>query len=163
MLLLIFAALLLVSIALIPLGLPGIWVMLASAVGYNVLAGGGRIGMGTLVGVAILGVAAEVIDFLTSARYAERYGGSRRAGWGAIIGGFVGALVGVPVPVVGSVIGGFIGSFVGAFVAEWTRRDSAASPTRVATGAIIGRAVGAAIKVAFALVMAVWLFVAAWR
>ena len=34
--------------------------------------------------------------------FARRYGGSKRAGWGALAGGLIGAVVGVPVPIIGS-------------------------------------------------------------
>lgn len=159
---LLFGLVLLVSIALIPLGLPGLWLMIGAALGFNALAGPtAHIGVATLVGVSCLGVVAEVLEFTVAARYTRRYGGSRRAGWGAILGGFVGAFLGVPIPIVGSVIGGFLGAFAGAFIAEWTRRDPAGSPTRVATGALLGRAAGAAIKTAFGLAIAAWLMIAA--
>jgi uncharacterized protein YqgC (DUF456 family) len=164
--LLLFGLLLLLSIVMIPLGLPGIWVMLAGAVGYNALVDGaiaGPIGWATLVGTLVLAVTAEVLEFTLSKSYARKYGGSRRAGWGAIVGGFIGAFAGIPIPILGSVVGAFLGAFVGAFVAELTNRGSGAgAATRVATGAIIGRAVGAALKVGFGLAIAAWLLFAAW-
>ena len=164
--LLLLALVLLVSVVMIPLGLPGLWVMIAAAVGYNALTAGaiaGPIGWATLIGTVVLGVVAEVLDWTLSARFARKYGGSRRAGWGAILGGFLGAFAGIPIPILGSVIGAFAGAFVGAFVAEYTNRASgAAVATRVATGAVIGRAAGAALKVGFGLAIAAWLFLAAW-
>lgn len=166
MLLLLFAAALLACIALIPLGLPGTWAMLAAAFGYNALAasaGAGRIGAGTLVAVAVLALAAEVLEFTVAARYTTRYGGSRRAGWGAILGGLAGAVVGVPVPVVGSVVGAFAGAFAGAYVAEWSRQAEAATARRVATGALLGRAAAAAVKTVCGLAIGAWLLIAAWR
>jgi uncharacterized protein YqgC (DUF456 family) len=161
MLLLALAVVLLVCIALIPLGLPGTWLMVAAAFGFNAL-GGARIGTTTLIIIAVLTIVAEVLEFTVAARYTRQYGGSRRAGWGAIFGGLIGAFVGIPIPIIGSVIGGFIGAFAGAFVAEWSRRADASSPTRVATGALLGRAAGAAIKTAFGLAIAVWVLFAAW-
>ena len=163
MTLLILALVLVVSIALIPIGLPGLWIMVASGWVYNFAVPGQRVGLTTLVFVTLLGVIAEVLEFTLAARFTTRYGGSRRAGWGAILGGFVGAIVGVPVPIIGSVIGGFVGAFVGAFIAEWSRRDTTSSPGRAATGAILGRAAGAAIKTAFGLAIAAWLLLAAWK
>lgn len=163
MLLLLFAVVLLASVALIPLGLPGTWVMLAAAFGFNALSDTGTIGVATLIGTAVIATIAEVLEFTVAARYTRQYGGSRRAAWGAILGGLVGAIVGVPIPVVGSVIGAFAGSFVGAYVAERTRRADGPTATRVATGALLGRAAAAAIKTAFGLAIATWLFVSAWR
>jgi hypothetical protein len=162
MALLLLAVALLGCIALIPLGLPGLWVMLGVALGFNALSASAGIGLGTLLGATALAVVAEVLEFTVAARYTTRYGGSRRAGWGAILGGIVGAVVGVPVPVVGSVVGAFVGAFAGAYVAERSRRSDASTATRVATGALVGRAVAAAIKTAFGLAIAAWLLLAAW-
>ena len=67
--------------------------------------------MVTIVGVFLIAVIAEVVEFMLAGRFAQRYGGSRRAGWGAIIGGMVGAFMGVPIPIIGSVIGAFVGFF----------------------------------------------------
>jgi len=159
---LLFAAVMLLSLFLIPLGLPGTWIMIGSAIGYDALAGGNPIGWITIVGTTVLAVIAEIFEFSLSARYTRKYRGSRRAGWGAIIGGLIGAIIGVPVPIIGSVIGAFVGSFAGALVAEYTRREATAgTATRVATGALIGRVVAAAMKTAMGVVIAAWLVGAA--
>jgi uncharacterized protein YqgC (DUF456 family) len=159
---LIFAAVMLLSLFLIPLGLPGTWLMVGAAIGYDALVGGDPIGWLTIGAPAVLAVIAEIFEFSLSARYTKKYGGSRRAGWGAIIGGIVGAIVGVPVPIIGSVIGAFVGSFAGALVAEYTRREATAgTATRVATGALIGRVVAAAMKTGMGVVIAAWLVAAA--
>ena len=159
---LLLALILLGALILIPFGLPGTWVMVAAAVGFNVLTGGERIGVVSLVIVAAMAVAGEVLEFSLSGRYTRKYGGSRRGGWGAIVGGVVGAIVGVPVPIVGSMVGAFVGAFVGALIAEYSREANAAAATRVATGALIGRVVAAALKVAIGVAMAVWILFAAW-
>jgi uncharacterized protein YqgC (DUF456 family) len=104
---------------------------------------------------------AELLEFSLAARYTRRYGGSRRAGWGAILGGLVGAFVGVPVPVVGPVIGAFLGAFLGALVAEYTVAADHRAAARVATGALMGRVASAAMKVAIGAVMAAWIIIAA--
>ena len=157
---LILAAILLVSLFIIPLGLPGTWVMLAAGVGYSILVPN-SIGMVTLIGTAVLAVLAEVWEFTMAGRYARKYGGSRRASWGAIIGGTIGAIVGVPVPIVGPILGAFVGAFAGALVFEYSRGSGAHVSTRVAWGALVGRAVAAALKVAVCMVIAIWLVVAA--
>ncbi|HEX6049133.1 MAG TPA: DUF456 domain-containing protein [Gemmatimonadaceae bacterium] len=159
---LIFAVVLLLSLLLIPLGLPGLWLMIGAALGYNALVAGDPIGWFAIGGSLVLAVIAEVLEFTLSARYTQKYGGSRRAAWGAILGGIAGAIVGVPVPVIGSVIGAFIGSFAGALVAEYTRREATAgTATKVATGALIGRVVAAAMKTTIGVAIAAWLVAAA--
>ena len=145
-----------VSLILVPLGLPGTWLMLAAAIGYDYLSTVGKIGW-VAIGIGLaLAVVAEVLEFTLAGRYARKYGGSKRAGWGALIGGFIGAFMGVPVPVIGSVIGAFAGSFIGALIAELSRRESGATvATRAATGALVGRVVATAMKLAFAVTIGV--------
>ena len=153
-------AILLVSIFIIPLGLPGTWVMLAAGVGYSILVPN-SIGWVTLVGVTVIAIIAEVVEFTLAGTYARKYGGSRRASWGAIIGGTVGAIVGVPVPIIGSIIGAFVGAFLGALVFEYSRGSGAHVSTRVAWGALVGKAVASAMKVGAGIAIAFWLVFAA--
>jgi len=154
---------LIVSLILIVLGLPGLWIMAASAVTYNLIVPGDPIGWVTLVIVGVLALVAELLDISLTGRYARRYGGSRRAGWGAIIGSIVGAMVGFPVPIIGPVIGAFIGSFVGALIAEFTGGSSAGDATRVAKGALIGRVVSTVLKIGIGFTIGIWIFIAAAR
>ena len=157
---LLLAAVLLLSFVMIPFGLPGLWIMVGAALAYQLLLPG-TIGMVTLVGTAVLALVAEVLEFTLAGRYARKYGGSRRASWGAIIGSIVGAFVGVPIPILGPLVGGFVGAFAGAFVAEWSRGTELGGSSRVATGALIGRVVAAAMKTGVGVVIAVWVFAAA--
>jgi uncharacterized protein YqgC (DUF456 family) len=87
--------------------------------------------------------------------YARRYGGSGRAGWGALLGGLAGAIVGVPVPIIGSVVGGFVGAFVGAALFEYTLARRSDVAARAGWGAVLGRAVAAAVKMAIGMVLSV--------
>jgi uncharacterized protein YqgC (DUF456 family) len=158
------AAALVAALLLVPLGLPGTWLMLAAGVGYNLLVPASPIGWITLGTGVALATAGEVLEWTLSLRYTRRYGGSRRAGWGALLGGLAGAIVGVPIPVIGSMIGAFAGAFAGALIAEYSRREATAgSAGRVATGALLGRIAATAAKSALALAIAVILLVAAWR
>jgi uncharacterized protein YqgC (DUF456 family) len=151
------AAALIVGLVLVPLGLPGLWVMLGATFAFWLAVPQGSIGLLTVVVVATLVVAAEVVEFAVAGRYARRYGGSRRASWGAILGGVVGAVVGVPVPLLGSMVGACVGAFGGALLAELTvPRHRRGEPMQVATGALIGRVVAAALKVAFGVCIVVW-------
>jgi uncharacterized protein YqgC (DUF456 family) len=163
MALLILACVILLSLVLIVLGLPGLWIMVASAVTYNLVVPGEPIGWLTLVIVAVLALVAELLEFSLTGKYARKYGGSRRAGWGAILGGIVGAMVGIPVPIVGSVVGAFVGSFLGALIAEFTGGSSAGDATRVAKGALIGRVMSTALKIGIGFTIGVWIFIAAMR
>ncbi|MFZ5623104.1 MAG: DUF456 domain-containing protein [Gemmatimonadota bacterium] len=157
---LLLAVVLLLSLVLIPLGLPGIWLMVAAGVTYA-LALPGTIGTGTLVGVTALALAAEVMEFTLAARYTRKSGGTRRGAWGALIGGLIGGVVGMPVPVIGPILGALVGSFAGALIGEWTGGMPSDQATRAATGAAIGRALAIGLKAAAGCAMAAWLIGAA--
>src|SRR5256885_1672478 len=73
-----------VGLALVPLGLPGLWVMVLGVIAYGGLTHTAGVAIiATVLGVAFLG---EVVEWWLGFRLAERYGGSRRAGWGAVVG-----------------------------------------------------------------------------
>ena len=161
--LIILAGVIILSLILIVLGMPGLWIMVASAVTYNLIVPGDPIGWFTLVAVAVLALVAELLEFTMTGRFARKYGGSRRAGWGAIIGSLIGAIVGVPVPIVGPVIGAFVGSFLGALIAELTGGSSPGASTRVATGALVGRVVSTVLKIGIGFTIGIWIFIAAMK
>jgi uncharacterized protein YqgC (DUF456 family) len=154
-------AVLLFCLMIIPVGLPGTWLMLLAAFLYGPVAGVPRIGTITLVVLACLALVAELIEFRASLSYTGRYGGSKRAGWGAIAGGLMGALIGLPVPVVGSILGAFAGAFAGALVGELSTGAGGDAASKAAFGAVVGRAVATAVKCAVGVVMAVWILGAA--
>ena len=160
MALLLLAFVLFCCILLIPLGLPGTWVMLGVAVAYGAMTHE-SIGWVTLLVVGVLAIIGEVLEFMLAGRYARKYGGSRRAGWGAMVGGVVGAFAGIPVPVVGSMIGSFLGAFGGALLFEIAGGVRAGPAAKVATGALLGRVTAAALKVGIGFMMAVWILGAA--
>jgi uncharacterized protein YqgC (DUF456 family) len=98
----------LVGLCLVPLGLPGLWVMVLGIIAYGWLTDFRTVSVlviGIVLAIAVLG---EIIDNWLGFRFARRYGGSSRSGWGALIGGIVGAMIGVPVAIIGSVIGAFL-------------------------------------------------------
>jgi uncharacterized protein YqgC (DUF456 family) len=145
---------LLVGLVLVPLGLPGLWVMLVGIIGYGWATDFRSIGLTTVVSVTALAFAGEILEAWVGYRYARKYGGSHRAGWGALVGGILGAVVGVPVPFVGSVIGSFAGSFLGAVLLEYTGARSAGA-IRVGWAALLGRTWAVAAKIALGLVIAI--------
>jgi uncharacterized protein len=138
------------AIFLIPLGWPGIWVMVG-IVGVGALLG--EVGWGVLVLVALVAGAAEAVEFLIVYQLGSRYGGSSRAFWGAVIGGTIGVFVGFPVPVVGPVIAGFLGSFIGAAIATLQEGGSLTAAGRVGWGTLLGRVISAGVKVAAAIIV----------
>jgi hypothetical protein len=148
-------AVFLAGLALVALGLPGLWVMVLGLLGYGWLTGFRSVSVtivAVVVGLAVLG---EIVEAWVGFRLARRYGGSRRAGWGALAGGLLGAAVGVPVPVVGSVIGGFVGAFAGAALFEYTQAMRPDVAVGAGWGAVLGRAAATGAKMALGIVIAV--------
>ena len=155
------AVALVAALLMIPLGLPGTWAMVACGLAFRLLVPASHIQFTTVAAVAALALAAELTEIAITARFARRYGGSRRAAWGAVIGGFAGVIVGVPVPIIGPVIAGLLGTFLGALIGEFESGAHHAAAARAAFGAMLGRAFASAMKVAVGVAIAAWLIAAA--
>lgn len=132
------------GVVMIPLGLPGLWVIVTVTLGL-VLAGQ----LGWTLGLLVAGVAgvAEVAELVVVSRFGRAYGGSRKAFWGAVVGGLLGLFVGVPVPIVGPVITAFIGTFLGAGAVTLLETRSVQRSARVGWGVVLARTVAVALKV----------------
>ena len=133
------------SLFVIPLGFPGLWIMIAVLV---VATAFGEVAWWMLLFLVLLGVGAELVEWVILKKTSARYGASNKAFWGAVAGGLIGVLIGMPIPVVGALIAGLIGTFAGAAaVALWETRKLRAAG-RAAWGAVLGRAFAAAFKTA---------------
>ena len=145
----------LVALCMIPLGLPGTWlqVLVAGIVAWRM-----DVPLWSLAIVIALAVAGEIAETWSGQWGARRFGGSRRAAWGALIGGFAGLFVGTPLPVVGSLVMSFVGTFAGALAGGMVERGRLAPELRVGVGAMIGRALGIGMKLGTAFVIAVLSF-----
>jgi uncharacterized protein YqgC (DUF456 family) len=150
------------GLVLIPLGLPGIWLQVSALAVYGFFTDFTSVGWIPLVVVVALAVVAEVVEFFLGARYAQKYGGGRRAAWGAILGGIVGAIVGVPVPVIGSLIGAFVGAFLGAAIFEYSYRSELRGSLRAGWGALLGRVAATAVKSGIGVAVAALALLTAW-
>ena len=139
--LLIFVGLLGTVLPVLP-GLPvmfaGMW-LAAWNDGYT------RIGTGTLVLLGVLTVVSIAVDVFASLIGAKRVGASRKALWGAAIGGLLGVFFGLP----GLLLGPFLGAVGGEMADGRSRREA----MKVGAGTWVGIAVGAALKVALAFAM----------
>jgi len=128
------------------LGLPGNWLLLALALGMELLFTA-SVGWGFLFVGLLLAIAAEVLETWASVAGLSAGGGSRRGMWGAILGGLVGGilLTGLlPIPIVGTLVGAAVGAFLGALVGELTGPDGrpAGASLKAAAGAACGRVLG---------------------
>jgi len=136
--------------------LPGNWLILAGAVGYAWHGQWSTMPRWVLYAVALMAVAGEAVEFVSSAWLARRVGASRRAAWYALAGGFLGMFVfSIPIPVIGTIAGVVLGCFCGAVLGEMTLRNDWAGAARVGLGAAAGRALGTVGKLTLTLLMAV--------
>ena len=142
----------LVALCMIPLGLPGTWLQVLAVGIVTWRMDRPLLGFAIAVGLAVVG---EIADTLSGQWGTRQFAGSRKAGWGALLGGFAGLFVGTPIPVLGSLVMSFVGTFVGAIAGEMWERGGIAPELRVGMGALVGRAAGVALKLGMAFVIAV--------
>ena len=148
-----------IGLMLIPLGLPGTFVIFAGALIYNLIRWSMAISLlqlSLILGLALLG---ELLEFLLSMKMARDRGASNPAIIGSIVGGIIGAVIGVPVPVVGSLVGLFLGVFLGALGAEFLIRRDFRIALNSAAGAFYGRVGATVAKVIVGMAMIVLIFI----
>jgi len=114
-----------------------------------------HIGPAWLALLLLMAALAWLADFAAGAYGARRFGASRRAEIGALLGGFAGLLFGAS----GLLPGLLLGPFVGAVIGELSARRSLRGAGRAGIGAALGVALGVAASIAIAFAMiAVFLF-----
>ena len=103
------------------------------------------VGIGTLLILAGMAALTYLVEFAASILGVKRYGGSRRAMAGAVLGGIVGMFFGVP--------GILLGPFVGAVLGELSLQSSLDQAGRAGFGTVVGMAIGVAGKLAIGIAM----------
>src|SRR3989475_6833945 len=101
----------LAGLVLVPLGLPGLWVMVAGVVGYGWLTDFRSVGVTTIALVLGLALVGEIVETWLGFRLARRYGGAFLPGGGGPGGGGVGARGGGPGRLIVQGLGGVVGAF----------------------------------------------------
>src|SRR5262245_46106158 len=104
-----------------------------------------RVGVWTLVVIAVIAAASFLVDFAAAAFGAKHLGASSRAMVGAGLGTIAGLFFGLP--------GVIVGPFVGAAIGELTVENDLRKAGKAGVAAWIGFAIGTAVKVAMAFVM----------
>ena len=146
------------------LTLPGNWFVVGLAAGFAWLFPvelGRGIEWRTVVILAAIAAAGEIVEFAAGATGAAKKGASRRAVAlslvGAVVGGVAGLLVGVPIPVIGplvvAVFGGAIGAFAGAYLGELWKGRGEDQRIAAGQGAFKGRLWGTLGKLAAGAIM----------
>jgi len=140
------------ALLLVPLGLPGVWIMIGILTVATAL---DEVAPALLLVLVAAAVAAEFAEYVIVERSSARYGASRKVYWGAIAGGLAGTFVGFPVPLLGPLLGGVAGTFLGAAAVGLIETRHARVAGRGAWGAVVGRVLAAALKtgVGFAILV----------
>lgn len=137
------------------IGLPGNAVISFNSIVYAFIRDFEGISWKFLALVIGLALIVEFLEYLTIAFASQKMGASRKAVWGAIIGGMIGALSGFFVtPVLGSFVGSVIGVFSGAVLLEFISRKNYKFAFQAGLGAFLGKIGGLTIKVIGSVVMA---------
>lgn len=103
------------------------------------------IGVWTLLILAGMAGLTYVVEFAASILGVRKFGGSRRAMAGAVLGGVVGLFLGIP--------GILLGPFVGAVIGELSLQRSLDQASRAGFGTVVGLAIGVAGKFAIGIAM----------
>ncbi|MFQ6618707.1 MAG: DUF456 family protein [Fidelibacterota bacterium] len=145
-----------IGILLIPLGIPGTFIITFDALIYGFFTGFEKI-TGQLI-LILLGISLlmEVVEFLMSGILSKKFGASKAGITGAIAGGITGAIIGTGFfPIIGSMIGAFAGAFIGAFAFEFLSIGDFQRAFKAGFGAFLGSIGGKFLKLTAAIAMAV--------
>jgi len=151
-----FWIVLMASVAVTPIGLPGTFIIAVSVLIFDVLTDFDGFNSALIVFLFVLAILMEILEATLSGYMAKRFGGSKMSIFGAIAGGLVGAIWGTMIlPVVGTLIGAFAGAFSGAFLGEYFLSREFDRSLLAGIGAFIGAVGGKTMKTITALAMVV--------
>ena len=103
------------------------------------------VGAKALIVLGVMTILTYAVDFLAGAFGAKRFGASRRAVIGAMLGAIVGIFFGIP--------GILLGPFMGAVLGELSNRPNLKAAGLDGIGATLGLALGVAAKLTLAFAM----------
>lgn len=92
-----------------------------------------------------------LVDYLAGIWGVKRYGGSKAAVWGSILGGLLGVLLMGP-------FGLIFGPFIGAVIGELYQKSHLDKAFRVGMGTLLGFLGGTALKLGIEVLMIIWFF-----
>jgi uncharacterized protein YqgC (DUF456 family) len=147
----------LLGLAVIPFGLPGMTVILITVLIYSILTGfSAGVGVFFFIVIVVLTVIAETADNWLTAVGARRFGASSGSMWLSMLGGIGGAiLIGGPLSFLlgpfGPIAGGFAGAFLIVFVSEKRRGRNTREALRAGWGTFLGRTAGIVLKFVIAV------------
>lgn len=156
-------ALMILSLILLFIGLPGNWVILGLAALWN-WGAGAEFGWSfflLLIGLAALG---EVIEFLAGVLGAKYFGGTKKGNWGGIIGAIVGGILCAPILFgLGALPGALAGAFAGCYILERMHGMANGPALNAALGTTLGRFGGFLVKLAIGITLIALITMKIWE
>lgn len=101
---------------------------------------------------ALVVVVLFLVDYAASAIGTKRFGGSKQAVWGAVIGTILGIIIFGPLGII-------LGPFLGAVAAELIRGTDINKTIRVGFGTLIGVLGGTTVKIIAEIIMIIYFFI----
>jgi len=145
-----------ISILVIPLGIPGTFIIAGLTLLEGLLTQFIHVTPGTVIVLFVIAVGLEGVEYLLTALSARKYGASRAGILGALFGAVAGAILGsAVVPVIGTLLGTLAGAYAGAVLMELLRSSSSQAAFRAGLGAFLGSASGKVVKMIGGIFMVV--------
>jgi uncharacterized protein YqgC (DUF456 family) len=137
--------------------LPGTTIILAAAVVHHFALGPEKsVGWWTLSGLLVLAICSYVVDFVSGAIGAKKFGATRWGAVGGVLGAIVGIFFGLP--------GIFLGPLLGVLAGELLGGKGLLPAGKSTWGTFLGTTAGMVVKLISATVMIAWfLTVALWH
>lgn len=140
-----------VWLASVPFALPGNWLIVITTAMFAWWRADDEIfSIYTLIIIAVLAAAGEIIELFSGAGGAKRAGAHLPGSLGAIIGALTGAVLGtflIPIPLLGTLLGSCVGAAIGACVFESISGRKPQDFFRLGFGAGFGQFLGATTKI----------------
>ena len=144
------------------LSISGTWVVTGAAILAALIRTDPFPGIWTILIFLALSACVEIAEFMAGAFGVTKRGGSKLAGFMAIVGGLLGLMLGtllIPIPIIGSLLGMLIGIFGLAFLVERHRLKQTEQAANIALGAVLARVFVIFLKVAVTMGMVGWLVI----
>ena len=134
--------------------LPGAILIYGGMLLYGILTGFANLDAAFFIIQALILIIIFAIDFLAAAIGANKFNGSKRAVWGAVIGTLIGLIFMGPPGII-------IGAFFGAVLAELIKNPDLRQAAQVGLGTLIGFIGGTVLKFMIEIIMVIYFFVKA--
>ena len=160
---LVLSGLMILSLALLVFGLPGVWVMIGLASLWDLVLSDGAFTWQTYTLMLGMAVTAEVAEFLAGHFGTKSFGGSSKGSLGGMVGAILGAILCAPLFFgLGALPGALGGAFSGCLTVELVRGTPTSQAVRAAWGTTLGRFGGFVVKVGMALAILFYVLPIMW-